>query len=216
MAYPYFAYLKELELFERVGTYIDCLPEEIIQNIWKFVYEPDSCWKLIYDDILKELPTTMCVYATFLNNLWDLNIPLCITREVIKKTKDNVVSFHRNYFENNEELRQCLEFNNVFSYSWHLPDREKYSVLNVWLTQSIYCCQETAIHHHTGAILYRSEMDYNTAKNLFRNRKIKKEVLFKMLEINGYVKSIQPRQTKKRQYYKSWTKDRIIKELMSL
>ena len=83
-------------------TYIDCLPEEIIQHIWKLR------WKSVYDECMKELPTGEGAYADYLNNIFTDDIPFCVTREIIKKTKDNVVLFHRNYFKNNDEMREWV------------------------------------------------------------------------------------------------------------
>lgn len=194
-------------------NYIDCLPEEIIQHIWKF----------IYNDSLKEIP--MCAYANkrdyFVNRggpfseFIDTDIKLLrITKEVIKKTghyynilkeKYNVVLFHRKYFRDMDEIWEYFEILKHRNHSF--------------LTQSILFYHDTGGEKMWCNLLRNGKYKWKISSSDNPKSFVKfftKENLLKMLEINGYVESIYHRQTKKRPYYKSWTKDRIIKELMSL
>ena len=175
-------------------NYLDLLPEELLQHIWKF----------IYNDHLNNM---LIQYANI--KTWDEKVlfsPYClkITREISKKKgyyhdilkeKYNVILFSRLYY--------YVPCNPGNSYEEDFI-RNFADEMSGGLTNSV-----------EGYRPYPHPVLLNVLRN---GDKYTKQDLYQMLFYNGYVKWVMGIEYPPNQkfMYKSWTRDRIIQELMSL
>ena len=174
---------------------IDLLPEEISTHIWKFVFNNtiDSLIKNkeVRDEIGMDYTDTRCCF---------------ITKELTKKTgfwydklkKDyNVVLFKKELWGIPWNAQICSYEDNYIN-----ADRNK-----------LFCS-----HFGFGSTqTYENKFFCNSLRN---GEKYTKKDLYKQLELNNYI-LYNPDLDKelyinKKFMYKSWTRDRMIKELMSL
>ena len=157
-------------------TYIDLLPEEIIQLIWKYIYNDNL--ERLYDIV----------------GLKDQSIRLTISVKKRKgyyydilKSEYNVVLFNREFYYN-----YCLQ-----QYERNYIGRRRFRDTK-GLTESCDCGNNNKL---------RCSEYYN------------KKVLREMLRLNCY-KLYDNHTTSPYKYagtmYKSWTRNRLLKELMSL
>jgi hypothetical protein len=174
-------------------NYFDLLPEEIIQYIWKF----------IYNDNLKELENVMSYREERFRSLYQNGMCVNITHKLIKrrgyyhnilKEKYNVVLFSREY--------NCLP--------WKFEDLNYEDfVRSKWVNNRL--TNSKLWYYSLGNITHKIYL--NSLRN---SNKYTKLELFKMLEDNGYEMAWKDIDINKKYMYKSWKRDRIIKELMSL
>jgi hypothetical protein len=157
-------------------TYIDLLPEEIIQLIWKY----------IYNDNLDRVITQRYIFV----GLKDQSVRLTVS---VKKRKGYYYDILKNKYN-------VVLFNREFTYMCSLQHYEKYCIRNRrlgWskgLTESCDCGINNKL---------RGSEYYN------------KKDLREMLRLNGYT-LYDGRVRCRGAMYESWTRNRLLKELMSL
>ena len=172
-------------------NYFDLLPEEIIQHIWKFIYN-DNIKELENDRSNREqLPSPyqngMCVN---------------ITQNLIKR---------KGYYHNilKEKYNVVLFKRNKWLVPWQLNDRTYDYFVDKWVNNGL-------TNSKFGFLAGEATHDKIYLNCLRNSNKYTKLELFKMLEDNGYEMAWKDIDINKKYMYKSWKRDRIIRELMSL
>jgi hypothetical protein len=176
-------------------NYLDLLPEELIQYIWKF----------IYNDNLKELENVMS-YREQLPSPYQNGMCVNITQNLIKC---------RGYYHNilKEKYNVVLFTRNKWLVPWQLNDR----TYDDFVGKSVNGLTESKFGYYHPYGKYKRNIKHKIHLNSLRNsNKYTKLELFKMLEDNGYEMAWKDIDINKKYMYKSWKRDRIIMELMSL
>ena len=161
------------------------LPEEIIQHIWKF----------IYNDNFKDIHNYNLDYT--------VDIPFIrVTTKLEKKTG--------HYHDILKEKYNVV----IFGRKWNNWTFEKYEE---YLDRKQNCHSNGLINTNFCWKYFDNKLPEKMWRNQLRIDKFCYTMAFLqfMLENNGYVLRKPHTYTSKKQYYKSWTRDRLIKELMS-
>ena len=154
-------------------TYIDLLPEEIIQLIWKY----------IYNDNLNQIPHSVIGLKG--------DTVLHITTSLIKRKGYYYDILKRDY--------NVVLFNRKFHYIYHAPQAYDWKYL-----------RDRRLRANKGL----TDSDFWQKNSLRGSEYYNKKVLREMLYENGYKLYYGTTRCGKA-YYISWTRDRLIKELMS-
>jgi len=176
-------------------NYLDLLPEELIQYIWKF----------IYNDNFKELENVMS-YRERLPSPYQNGMCVNITQNLIKR---------RGYYHNilKEKYNVVLFARNCWLVPWQLNDRTYDYFVDKWVNNGL---TSSKFGYYLN-FLNNSDELHKIHLNCLRNsNKYTKLELFKMLKDNGYEMACKDIDINKKYMYKSWKRDRIIRELMSL
>jgi hypothetical protein len=177
-------------------NYLDLLPEEIIQYIWKF----------IYNDNLKELENLMSYREERFRSLYQNGMCVNITHKLIKR---------RGYYHNilKEKYNVVLFTRDCWLVPWQLNDRTYDYFVDKWVNNGLTSSKFG--YYPIGE--FKRNIKHKIHLNCLRNSdKYTKLELFKMLKDNGYEMACKDIDINKKYMYKSWKRDRIIRELMSL